>query len=192
MSAFDQALIQEVLSLGATKAAIIDPSTIAITDEIRSICEKNGCGRDGTNWCCPPGIGTLPELRERVAGFAKGLLFQCIRPLEDSFDLEGMEEAGRDHARVVAQMAARMRENPALPRILPLGAGGCSLCKRCAYLDGKPCVRPQEAISSVEAYGMHVPMLLEGTGMQYTNGANTVSYVGLILYDDQGGDAQGR
>ena len=124
MSAFDQALIQEVLSLGATKAAIIDPSTIAITDEIRSICEKNGCGRYGTNWCCPPGIGTLPELRERVAGFAKGLLFQCIRPLEDSFDLEGMEEAGRDHARVVAQMAARMRENPALPRILPLGGGG--------------------------------------------------------------------
>lgn len=180
-------LAEEVLSLGATRAAVIGTEGITISDEIRSICSQNSCGQYGTNWCCPPGVGALPLLREQVAGHAQGLLFQTVRALEDSFDLEGMEEAGREHGRIVAAMAERMRKMDGLSRILPLGAGGCSLCSRCAYLDGQPCIRPEEAISSVEAYGMHVPKLLELGGMKYNNGVNTVSYVGLILFDD-GGD----
>lgn len=183
MQVNDQVLVEAALSMGATRAAVIDPADIDINEEIRAICSSNGCGQYGTNWGCPPGVGELDALRTRVRSYRKGLLFQCVSQLEDSFDFEGMAEAGARHARTVADLAARCRGEFGMSPVLPLGAGGCTLCKRCAYLDGKPCIRPDEATSSVEAYGMHVPNLLALADMTYNNGVHTVSYVGLILYD---------
>lgn len=63
------------------------------------------------------------------------------------------------------------------------GVGGCSLCTRCTYLDGLPCIQPERAVSSVEAYGIDVNRMLTAAGLKYNNGVSTVSYVGLILLD---------
>ena len=56
----------------------------------------------------------------------------------------------------------------------------CTYCGRCAFLDGQECRFPEEAVPSVESYGIDV-MALEKSGMPYYNGKNTVSCVSLIL-----------
>ena len=67
--------------------------------------------------------------------------------------------------------------------LLPLDKGCCSICPRCAYLDKEPCRNPDEALSSIEAYGMNVIALQKSAGLPYYGGKNTVLYVGLILFD---------
>lgn len=39
---------------------------------------------------------------------------------------------------------------------------------------------------SIEGYGLSVPQLAEAAGMRYSNGPNTVTFFGAILYREQG------
>ncbi len=56
-------LVQLALENGADRAAIIDVNNIVFSNELRRMCEVNFCGKYGTNWMCPPGVGTLDEWR---------------------------------------------------------------------------------------------------------------------------------
>ncbi|RAQ30001.1 hypothetical protein DPQ25_00325 [Hydrogeniiclostridium mannosilyticum] len=40
-----------------------------------------------------------------------------------------------------------------------------------------------KAFPSLEAYGVFVSKLAQACGMRYINGANTVTYFGVVLYD---------
>ena len=62
-----------------------------------------------------------------------------------------------------------------------MGAGGCRICKRCAKLDNEPCRFPEEAMSSLEAYGANVSALARSAGMKYINGVDTVTYFGAVF-----------
>lgn len=46
-------------------------------------------------------------------------------------------------------------------------SAGCRSCKRCAVLDNKPCAKPQEAIPSVESYGISVYDSLNRLGIKF-------------------------
>ena len=70
-----------------------------------------------------------------------------------------------------------------LVNYLHLGAGGCGLCEKCAKLDDLPCRYPKEALASLEAYGVFVSETAKHAGLQYINGANTVTYFGIILFE---------
>ena len=70
---------------------------------------------------------------------------------------------------------------PPQPEALLLGAGGCRLCPRCAKADNQPCRFPDAALASLEAYGVNVSLLAPQAGMQYINGANTVTYFGAAF-----------
>jgi len=67
-------------------------------------------------------------------------------------------------------------------RLLLLGAGSCSICKKCTYMEGEPCRFPEKAFPSVEACGIDVMSLSKTAGVKYNNGRNTVTYIGVILY----------
>lgn len=54
-------------------------------------------------------------------------------------------------------------------------------CRRCAKMDQAPCRFPDQALASLEAYGVNVSLLAPQAGMQYINGANTVTYFGAIF-----------
>lgn len=80
-------MVKDALELGAAHAAIADVNNITFSEELRSMCTQNLCGKYGTNWMCPPGIGPLTELTERVKKYNQGLLFQSVYHLEDFFSL---------------------------------------------------------------------------------------------------------
>lgn len=176
-------LIQAALSGGASKATVIDSSQIVLSAEFRRICESNQCGGYDKCWMCPPEIGEIDMLMDQVRSYPRGLLYQTIGQLEDSYDIEGMFAVGAQHAQVSQQIQSAVQPLLHAP-FLHLSCGGCHLCERCAKRDNQPCRFPEKALSSLEGYGVDVYNTTKDTELKYINGANTVTYFGMILFSE--------
>jgi predicted metal-binding protein len=168
------------LEVGFTHSVPMDCSTIELLEEVRQMCAQNTCGQYGHNWACPPGCGSLEECRERVAGYQHAILVQTVGELEDSMDFESMKEAEQRHKKAFLELADQLRAS--WPRLLPLGAGCCKICKTCAYPD-EPCRFPEKRISSMEAYGMVVSDMCKKNQLAYYYGPNTIAYTSCFLLD---------
>ena len=180
----EDALIQAALDCGATKATVIGQESIVLNAEFRAMCEANRCGVYGKCYMCPPDVGPIETLMQKIRTYDKGLFYQLIAPLEDSFDIEGMAEAKKALVKVSQRLLDALR--PVLGEdALHLSGGGCGLCDCCAKATGEPCCHPDRAIASLESYGMDVYSTTKGTGMKYINGADTVTYFGMVLYREQ-------
>ena len=176
-------LLEAILSAGATKAAFITQEQIVLSAEFRKPCESNQCGMYGRCWMCPPAIGEIEPLMEKVRSYPTGLLYQTIGELEDSFDIEGMFEAKKIHAQVSQTFEVMVKEQ--MPGMyLHLTCGGCYLCDTCAITQNKPCRFPEKALSSLEGYGVDVYNTVKDTPLKYINGQNTVTYFGLVLFEE--------
>ena len=173
-------LIRLAIEAGAKKAAIIQTENIVLSSVFRDICARNTCGKYGRCWMCPPDIGEIDALMARLKGYEQGLLYQTIYAIEDSFDIEGMGEAAVRHARV--SQAVNDAVKPLLPGNLHLSCGGCNLCERCAKLDDQPCRMPEKALPPMEGYGIDVYQTVRPTDLKYTNGQNTVTFFGIVLF----------
>jgi predicted metal-binding protein len=101
--------------------------------------------------------------------------------LEDSFDIENMLDAAESHKKRFAQAVELMRAYD--PECLPMGAGGCNLCRKCAYPD-EPCRFPDKAFTSMEAYGLYVAAECKKAGLEYNYGPNSLTYSSCILFND--------
>jgi predicted metal-binding protein len=176
-------LIQEALALEADYAAVAEVSQIKFVEDFRKACEQNTCRKYNTNWVCPPAVGAFEELKIRACQYKQGLLFQTVHQLAKTFDWKGMMAAAKVHDAVFRKILDNVKNKHKLKDILPLKAGACEICPRCAYLDNEECRFPEEAFASVEAYGIDVINLEKACGIPYYNGENTVSYVGLILFN---------
>lgn len=176
-------LLELVRCVGFSDGAVIAGNQIVCDRVFRDICASNGCGVYGKCWMCPPDIGEIDTLIEEVKSYSFGVLYQSIFPLEDSFDFEGMQEAGRIHGERSRALDALLREE-GYSNFLHLSKGGCGLCSPCAKVEGLPCRFPKEALSSLEAYGVNVSATIKNTSMKYINGVDTVTYFGMILFRD--------
>ena len=168
--------------LGVTRFGVVPVDKIVFNEAFRKACESNQCGKYGTNWACPPGVGKPDELVRRTRKFKKGLVIQTVWPLEDEFDFDGMMAGGEKHNALFRQAVARVAPALTSGETLALSAGACSVCETCTFPSGEPCRLPDQAMASLESYGIDVAHLLSLGGLSYTNGPNTVSYVGLILF----------
>lgn len=175
-----QELIDIALDAGAYKAAVIEGGSIVLSASFRDICKSNSCGMYGRCWMCPPDIGEIEALMEEVRRYGHGLLYQTVAQIEDSFDIEGMQEAGKNHAWTSQRIEAFLM--PLLGKHLHLSCGGCRLCERCAKRDGLPCRKPEQALPSMEGYGINVYQTTKPTDLKYINGQNTVTYFGIVLF----------
>jgi predicted metal-binding protein len=169
------------LEMGASYARIINDRThLEVKQSVRDSCLSNSCGRSGRCWACPPHVGELAELGARLASFPEGVLVQSVVVLEDSWDFEGMTAAAKNHNDLIRQLGKRLRDLYPQYEILVLGCGGCGYCEKCSCPD-EPCRFPEEALASVEGYGLEIKVLVESVGLNYINGVNTVSYVGAVF-----------
>lgn len=174
-------LVQMVLDCGATKAVLLDQSQIVLSAEFRKACEMNSCGVFGRCWMCPPDVGPIDELMAEIRTFPHGVWYQTIGEIEDSYDFEGMTEVSHNHAMLSQRIKDAVPEGL---RVLHLTCGGCHVCERCAKMDDEPCRFPVRALASVESYGVDVYNTTRGTDLKYINGANTVTYFGLLLFEE--------
>ncbi len=130
-------LVKKALELGADHAAAIPVSKIETDAGFRSLCEQNTCGRYGKCWTCPPDVGDIDTLMKTIRTFDYAVVYQTIGMLEDSYDIEGMEEAAKKHNLLIRRMAEAVNED-SFVRILHLGAGGCNICPVCARVENHP------------------------------------------------------
>ena len=177
-----QRMTDLALSLGSFRAAIIPVETIETDAVFRDMCAANACGNYGRNWMCPPDVGDIHELMAELRTYSYAMVYQTVSELEDSYDFEGMMEAGARHNHLMAELRRRLAEEP-LPRVLHLGAGGCRMCEVCGKRTGEPCRQPDLAVASLETYGVNVSKLAAAAGMKYINGQDTVTYFGAVLFD---------
>ena len=174
-------LIRLALENGADKAQVIPQSQIVISPVFREICESNGCGNYGKCWMCPPDVGDIDSMMAAVRRYPHGLLYQTIHEIEDSFDIEGMSASGYAHA-AVSQKIQRALLPVLGDGILHLSCGGCRLCPVCAKREDKPCRHPEAALTSLECCGIDVYNTTKDTELKYINGADTVTFFGMVLF----------
>jgi predicted metal-binding protein len=168
------------LAAGATHVGIVGREHFRVQPEVLASCQANACGKYGRCWTCPPLVSTPEAMAATLQRYTTGVLLQNIATLEDSWDLEGMEAAMKAHNDMVRHLGQHIRAAAPDVDVLPLGCGGCGYCARCPCPE-EPCRFPEQAIGSVEGYGMNAQALVKSCGLRYINGANTVSYVGVLL-----------
>jgi predicted metal-binding protein len=154
--------------------------TITIDERVRKMCEQNVCGHYNKSWVCPPAVDTLDNTKLKIAAFSTCVIVYKVYDVKSSFDYKGMLSGLVDFRHRLIRLR---KDFPESTKYLILGAGHCHLCKECSYLAGEKCKRPADAFVSMEACGIDVIRLMKDNYLKYHNGANTVTYIGAVLYD---------
>jgi len=163
---------------GFTYSAPLNVSTLEFLPEVRAMCNAKQCNKYDTTWSCPPVCPTLDEMRSIVTGYAGGVLVQTVGELEDSYDWEGIQDAGALHKENFERMQERIRKE--YRSVFAMGAGSCTLCETCTY-PGEPCRFPDRMSSSMEACGLFVSKVCTDNGLAYNYGQNKIAFISCFL-----------
>ena len=156
-----------------------DPRELEFSSRIRWICE-NECPMYGKSWACPPGVGTVDTCRQVCMAYDHCLLISSIVEVRDIADMEETLATRPDHEALTEQVRELMEAQGVDPFILSTEA--CTVCERCAILDGQPCRFPEKMHPCVESHGINVVDVLEKRGLEFQFGANVVTWISLLFY----------
>ena len=165
---------------GFTSAAPLDVRTLKVETWVRDTCAADKCHAYDHNWTCPPACGTLEECEAEMRKYSNGILLQSTGQQESRIDTKCYAETGERHSRCLRAFAERIRAEH--PDCLCLGAGGCLVCKTCAYPE--PCRFPEKAMSSMEAYGLFVTRVCKDNDVPYYYGPMTITYTACVLWNE--------
>ena len=171
--------IEDILSIGFEHAVFFDPAGLEFRQEVRDMCSSDKCHLYNRCWSCPPACGSIEDSVKKAKKYKRAVMVQTTAQLEDSFDIETMMSASADHKKRFSDVVELMRSR--YPNCLPMGAGGCNICKKCTYPD-EPCRFPDKAFTSMEAYGLFVSAECKKAGLEYNYGPNTLTYSSCILF----------
>lgn len=156
-----------------------DPRELEFSSRIRWICEHE-CPMYGKSWACPPGVGSVDTCRQVCMAYDHCLLISSIVEVRDIADMDETLATRPDHEALTEQVRELMKQQGADPFILSTEA--CTVCDRCAILDGQPCRFPEKMHPCVESHGINVVDVLERRGLDFQFGANVVTWISLLFY----------
>ena len=168
--------------IGIYQSGLIGTQQIPFDYESRKFCEQNACRKYGTNWACPPAIGTFEECRDRCMAYTHMLVFSTKYPLEDPLDWDSIEMALEDFPKVCERLNDAVKEE--ISDYLLLSNEGCKRCEKCTYPSDK-CRFPETLFPSLEGQGIMVSPLAKAAGINYVNGQNTVTFFGAVLFNGE-------
>ena len=174
-----QALEEKLADLPLLGWFFIDPKEIEFSDRVRWICRQE-CPMYGKTWACPPGVGEVAECRGKCLSHENCLMIATVTEVDDITSLEQTLATRPGHEAVTNQVGDILRELGEEPYILSTEA--CTECARCAYLDGKPCRKPERMHPCVESHGINLIPVLEENGIEFQFGGNVVTWVSLLFY----------
>ena len=170
--------IETALQLGFDAAVPMNPRSLTAREDVRDMCAADKCGAYGKNWTCPPAIGSPGDCQARMRSFRSGILVQTLGHMQKAIDSRCYRDTEKRH--IQAMYALRDEIRKVYPDALCLGAGGCRVCKTCAYPE--PCRFPEKAMASMEGYGLFVTEVCREAGIPYYHGERTVTYTGCVLF----------
>jgi predicted metal-binding protein len=159
-----------------------DMNLIRIDQAVRDLCRQNVCGQYKRNHMCPPAIKGIEDWKEDIFSYTNAVLVSKVYPTEGGYDFKAWFDGIRDFQTTLIGIKEEVEARFPEKRFMFLGAGGCFLCDRCTYPEGKPCRFPEKVFPSLEACGIDVVRLSRDAGVKYNNGKNTITYIGMILY----------
>ena len=157
----------------------IDPQELEFNQRIRWICE-NECPMYNKTWACPPGVGPVAECAGKCKSYENCLMIATITEVEDITNIDETLATRPEHEEITNQVADMMREQGVAPYVLSTEA--CTVCDRCAWLDGEPCRHPERMHPCVESHGINLIPVLENNGIEFQFGANVVTWISLLFY----------
>lgn len=171
-------LIQMALEMGFSTAVPLDPAALLARRDVRAMCAADKCRAYGKNWTCPPHCGTLDACQQKMRSYRQGILLQTVGTTQKAIDTKAYRRTEQRHLQLLAELSERVRKS--YPDALCLGAGGCRVCKTCAWPE--PCRFPEKAMASMEGYGLFVTQVCRDHGVPYHHGEGTITYTGCILF----------
>ncbi len=157
----------------------IDPKELEFSERIRWICQ-NECPMYNQTWACPPAVGSVESCKGKCLRYENCLMIATITEVNDITDIEETLATRPEHEEITGQVRELMREQNVDPYILSTEA--CTVCERCAWLDGEPCRLPDKMHPCVESHGINLIPTLENNGIEFQFGANVVTWVSLLFY----------
>lgn len=173
-----EALCKLALEIGFDEAKPMDVAGLKPMAAVRDMCAEDKCRAYGKNWTCPPAIGTLEECGARMRSYRYGILLQTVGKLQKRIDSRTIRDTERRHTENFRTFSGKVRE--IFPDALCLGAGGCRICQVCACLE--PCRFPEQALSSMEGYGLFVTQVCRDNDLAYYHGEGTIAYTACVLF----------
>ena len=157
----------------------IDPAALEFTERVRWIC-RNECPMYGKTWACPPAVGTVDQCQSKCRKYSNCLMIASIAEVADISDIEETLATRPEHEAITNQVRDIFRELGEEPFVLSTEA--CTVCERCAMLDGQPCRKPERMHPCVESHGINIVPVLEECGLEFQFGQNVVTWVSLLFY----------
>ena len=157
----------------------VDPQALEFNDRIRWICEHE-CPMYGKTWACPPGVGPVAECKDKCQSYVNCLMIATTTEVNDITNIEETLATRPEHEAITNQVRDIFRELGEEPYVLSTEA--CTVCERCAMLDGQPCRKPERMHPCVESHGINIVPVLEECGLEFQFGQNVVTWVSLLFF----------
>lgn len=169
----------ELSSLPLYFYSLIDPKTLELSERIRYICSAE-CPMYDKTWACPPAVGEVAQCKARCLRYQNCLLIGTITEVFDIADIDETLATRPAHEDVTNQVRDMLRAQGVEPYVLSTEA--CSICPRCAWLDGQPCRFPDRMHPCVESHGINLIPTLEENGLEFQFGENMVTWYSLLFF----------
>ena len=157
----------------------IDPQKLEFSDRIRYICGAE-CPMHNKTWACPPAVGSVSHCKAKCLQYENCLMIGTITEVNDITDIAETLSTRPAHEEITNMVRDLFREQGVEPYVLSTEA--CSICDRCAWLDGEPCRHPERMHPCVESHGINVIPILDELGITFQYGENVVTWISLLFY----------
>ena len=160
--------------------AILPAKEICVDGSFRRFCEENLCGKYNANYSCPPGCGTVEEVRERLFSHSKALVLQTIHDIGSYENKKEILKSKKSLNMQILKLTEQLRREGM--DCFCLGYGGCPLCDPCKQALGDPCAFPEKRISCMSAYCIDVGKLAGKCGLEFAWVPEKLFLFGMILF----------
>ena len=174
-------LEQQLLELPLYMYAYIDPNGLEFSSRIRYICQAE-CPMYNRTWACPPAVGEVDACKRKCLSYSNCLLVGTITETDDIADIEATLRTRPEHEALTNEIREMFREQGIEPYILSTEA--CSVCERCAWLDGQPCRHPERMHPCLESHGINIIPTLEENGLEFQYGSNIITWYSLLFFNE--------
>ncbi len=151
------------------------PSPSPRAEEFLELCKRNVCGAYDTNWGCPPGVGTIPEITESLKSYSEAYLVSKKYEL-DTKDAEAIQKATDEITDTVRSAINTVKNRT----VKAFGDGGCKYCGVCTYPDDE-CRYPSQRIDSISSHGFDMDEILKHVGEKLVFESDAITLYALIL-----------
>lgn len=172
---------------GFTEASYFDPQKLSFDDAetLRDACKANDCGFYGRYWTCPPGVGSIEKVKNKILSYHHGLVLQMLtEAISLTFQPELFSEVSTTFNDMTKLVKAKIEEEVGVD-VFMLGMSACRLCEECAYPKAACCCL-KEMVPCISGHCVNVYRLWDSTGYRRAN-LDETDFYSVLLWNDPAG-----